>query len=163
VKCQLCDSPATIHLTDTVQNKKREVHLCRPCAEAQNLIKAQELNLPAILQTFLGEQVGQQMEEFAALKCPECGIRYMEFRSRGRLGCPHDYTVFRTGLLPLLHRIHRAERHEGKVPRCHPPGHGLAEVSELRRQLQAAVEEERYEEAARLRDLLREREARDEL
>lgn len=163
VKCQLCDNPATIHLTDIVQNKKREVHLCHACAEAKNLVEQDSaLNLPAILQTFLGQQVGQKMEELARLTCPVCGIRYMEFRAQGRLGCPHDYEIFQAGLEPLLTRIHRKTRHVGKVPRCRAPASQQAEILELRKQLKDAVAEERYEEAARLRDLLREREARDE-
>ena len=35
----------------------------------------------------------------------------IEFRADGRLGCPHDYEVFRVGLEPLLQRIHRSGRH----------------------------------------------------
>ena len=60
---------------------------------------------------------GQLTDELARLTCPACGIKYMEFRSEGRLGCPHDYQVFRTGLEPLLNKIHRADRHVGKRPR----------------------------------------------
>ncbi len=86
----------------------------------------------------------------------------MEFRAQGRLGCPHDYTVFRVGLEPLLQRIHRATRHVGKAPRRVVPAERHAERVELRRRLQAAIEAEAYEEAARLRDLLREKEATDE-
>ena len=59
------------------------------------------LNLPAILQTLIGQHVGQLTDELARLTCPVCGIKYMEFRAEGRLGCPHDYTVFRAGLEPL--------------------------------------------------------------
>ena len=29
---QFCDSPATVHLTDIVNKKKRELHLCEECA-----------------------------------------------------------------------------------------------------------------------------------
>src|SRR5262249_31302095 len=100
--------------------------------------------------------------ELARLACPVCGIKYMEFRAEGRLGCPHDYEVFRAGLGPLLQRIHRAERHKGKVPRRRPPAGAVQSEVELRRRLRAAVEAESYEEAARLRDLLRHREATDE-
>jgi protein arginine kinase activator len=164
VNCQVCGSnPATVHLTDIVQGTKKETHLCQSCAENQQLLQHQELNLPAILQTLIGQHVGPQADELARLACPTCGIRYMEFRARGRLGCPHDYAVFRNGLEPLLQRIHRSARHIGKSPRHGGarPGH-LAEVVELRRQLTAAVTAEAYEEAARLRDLLREKEAGDE-
>jgi protein arginine kinase activator len=87
----------------------------------------------------------------------------MEFRNSGRLGCPHDYAVFRAGLAPLLERIHRAGRHRGKSPRRRPPDPARqAELVDLRRRLRAAVEAEAYEDAVRLRDLLRQKEATDE-
>jgi protein arginine kinase activator len=66
-------------------------------------------------------------------------------------------------LEPLLYRIHRARRHTGKCPR-----HGkvnaakAAEIMELRNRLRLAVETEAYEEAARLRDLIRQKEHTDE-
>jgi protein arginine kinase activator len=163
MKCQSCANPATVHLTDIIQGTKKELHLCQACAEEQQLIKQQELNLPAILQTLIGQHVGPLTDELARLTCPACGIKYMEFRAEGRLGCPNDYEVFRAGLEPLLQRIHRSGRHVGKAPRsgrlssaCH------AEFVKLRGQLRAAVESELYEEAARLRDLLRQKEATDE-
>ncbi|HXG08730.1 MAG TPA: UvrB/UvrC motif-containing protein [Gemmataceae bacterium] len=163
MKCQLCSNPATVHLTKIVEQKKKELHLCERCAEQQQLVQQKELSLPAILQTLIGQHVGPWTDELARLACPACGIKYMEFRAEGRLGCPHDYAVFRVGLEPLLQRIHRAGRHVGKAPRRRPRSAAAeAEVLELKRQLRAAVEAERYEEAARLRDLLREKEAADE-
>jgi protein arginine kinase activator len=163
MKCQSCSSPATVHLTDIVNGHKKELHLCQACAEQQQLIKEKELNLPAILQTLIGQHVGQLTDELARLTCPACGIKYMEFRAAGRLGCPHDYEVFRVGLAPLLERIHRASRHVGKTPRRRPVSAAVqAEVMELHRQLREAVEREAYEDAARLRDLIRQKEATDE-
>src|SRR6202045_5040736 len=117
MKCQSCSAPATVHLTDIVDGHKKQLHLCQVCAEQQQLIKHQELNLPAILQTLIGQPTGQLTDELARLTCPACGIKYMEFRAEGRLGCPNDYEVFRVGLEPLLERIHRAGKHVGKVPR----------------------------------------------
>jgi protein arginine kinase activator len=152
-----------VHLTDIVDGQKKEVHLCQQCAQQQQLVQQQELNLPAILQSLIGQHLGQLTDELARLTCPACGIKYMEFRAEGRLGCPHDYEVFRAGLGPLLQRIHRAGRHVGKSPRCGPVDAArLAELIDLRRQLRTAVETEAYEEAARLRDLLRQKEATDE-
>jgi protein arginine kinase activator len=162
MKCQLCAEPATVHLTDIVEGKKRVTHLCHKCAEAQELVKKEELNLPAILQTLIGQHLGQHTDQLARLACPQCGIKYMEFRAQGRLGCPHDYAVFRAGLEPLLRRIHRANRHVGKSPRRQVDQARHAEFLELRRRLQEAVQSEAYEEAAQLRDLLRIKEATDE-
>jgi protein arginine kinase activator len=162
VKCQRCSKTATVHLTDIVDGQKKELHLCQDCAEQQQLLTKQELNLPAILQTIIGQHLGQLNDELARLTCPACGIKYMEFRAEGRLGCPHDYEVFRTGLEPLLQRIHRAERHVGKCPRRRGSPALQAELLELRTRLRAAIDAELYEEAARLRDLLRQKEATDE-
>src|SRR5262249_7187111 len=137
--------------------------LCQACAEQQQILKHQELNLSVILQTVIGPHLGPPTDEVSRLTCPVCGIKYMEFKAEGRLGCPHDYQVFHVALEPLLEPIHRSARHVGKVPRH--TGHNLArqaEILELRRQLRSAVEAEAYEEAARLRDLLRQKEAADE-
>ena len=160
MKCQSCSNPATVHITTIEKGgQKRIVHLCQACAEQQQLVKQQELNLPAILQALIGQHVGPLTDELSRLACPVCGTKYMEFRAEGRLGCPHDYEVFRPGLLPLLQRIHRGVRHVGKAPRHGRLSDGLqAELIDLRRRLREAVTAEAYEEAARLRDLLRQKE-----
>jgi len=161
MKCHSCSNPATVHITTIEKGgQKKIVHLCQACAEQQQLVKQQELNLPAILQTLIGQHVGQLSDELARLTCPQCGIKFMEFRQQGRLGCPHDYTVFRAGIEPLLERIHRSVRHVGKSPRRGAEAQAeQVELLELRRQLRQAVEAEAYEEAARIRDLLRQKEA----
>ncbi len=162
MKCQSCEGRATVHLTGIVDGKKKELHLCQDCAGQQQLVKPQQLNLPAILQMLIGQHVGALSDELARLTCPACGLGYMEFRAEGRLGCPYDYEVFRAGLEPLLQRIHRSLRHVGKAPRHNlANAANVAEVIELRRRLQAAVESEAYEEAAQLRDQLRTKEASD--
>jgi protein arginine kinase activator len=170
MKCQFCSNPATVHLTKIVNKQKTEVHLCQGCAAKQHAPAAAELSLSAILQSLIGQHVSSVTEELARLKCPTCGLKYMEFRADGRLGCPADYEVFRAGLLPILQRIHRATRHAGKVPlrrSAAPPrwrlcGDSAAEVLDLRQQLRRAIETEHYERAAELRDLIRQKEASDE-
>ena len=155
MKCQLCSKPATVHLTDIVNNQKKELHLCQGCAEAQQLLKHQELNLPAILQSLIGQHLGPA-DELARLCCPACGMKYMEFRAQGRLGCPHDYEEFREELTSLLENIHGETRHCGKVPRRLPQSKQTqSELLQLRKQLLQAVNKEAYEEAARLRDRIR--------
>ncbi len=165
MKCHDCGKKkATVHLTDIVDGFKNELHLCPDCAEKRQLMQKQEVNLPAILETLIGQHLGQLTDELARLTCPACGIKYMEFRAEGRLGCPNDYEAFRAGLQPLLERIHRGTvRHVGKTPRRGTRlGPALAELIDLRRKLHEAVEAEEYEKAARLRDLLRQKEATDE-
>jgi protein arginine kinase activator len=163
VKCQSCEQSATVHLTEIVNGKKKEKHFCQDCAQKLELMKQQELNLTAILQSVIGQHVGGQTDELARLTCPSCGIKYMEFKAAGRCGCPQDYQVFREPLLPLLERIHRGNRHVGKVP-PHALKHAArqAELRDLRQKLRGAVEREAYEEAALLRDQIKQKEQADE-
>jgi protein arginine kinase activator len=139
------------------------MHLCPECAEAQKLLQQEELNLSVILQTVIGQHVSPVTDELARLSCPLCKIKYMEFRAEGRLGCPHDYQVFRTALQPLLQRIHRKTHHVGKSPRnAERTRARQAELLELRLKLLRAVEAEDFEKAARLRDLLKQKESENE-
>jgi protein arginine kinase activator len=138
--------------------QRRELHLCESCAEKKQVIAKQELNLSSILQHLIGAHLSGA-DQLARLVCPVCGIKYMDFRAEGRLGCPHDYEVFRAGLEPLLQRIHRAQRHAGKRPRLdQQKTERHRELLELRRQLRDAVDNEAYEKAAQLRDLIRQKE-----
>lgn len=165
MKCQFCSNPATVHLTDIIDQQKKELHLCEACARQQQLLPEpkQELNLPALLNLLIGQHVSPVTEKLARSACPDCGTSYMEFRHAGRLGCPADYEVFREGLLPILERLHRSTRHTGKVPRHRAQNAARqAELLDLRHRLRSAVDAERYEEAAGLRDLLRQKEATDE-
>ena len=80
----------------------------------------------------------------------------MEFRQKGRLGCPKDYEIFTGQLRDLLERIHGATRHTGRLPGLDDDA--LAQrnrVSELQQKLADAIREEAYEDAAQLRDELK--------
>ncbi|MCS7045560.1 MAG: UvrB/UvrC motif-containing protein [Gemmataceae bacterium] len=158
-KCQSCGAPANVTLTTVIGGQKQTAHFCQQCSEKKQLIKHQELNLSVILQTMIGQHVGASTDELARLTCPSCGIKYMEFKAEGRLGCPRDYKVFQKPLEALLHRIHRATRHVGKIPPHASRNASVqAELMELRQKLREAIDIEAYEEAARLRDLIRQKE-----
>ena len=164
--CQRCKNNASVHLTQRVGESRQELHLCLACAQKAGLAVPEnppDLALDAVVQSLIVAHVGELVGELADLSCPDCGIKYMEFRAEGRLGCPHDYTTFRGALETLVQRIHRGVRHVGKVPLHFQANRAWQEeVVRLRRQLRTAVETEAYEEAARLRDLLRQKEARHE-
>ncbi len=155
MRCQRCQKEATIHLTDRVKDRKRELHLCPNCAQKAGLLLPESppnLALDAVVQSLIVAHVGELVGELAERACPDCGIKFMEFRAGGRLGCPQDYRVFAAGLLPLIQRYHGATRHVGKTAR---PAAGAGERLRLRTRLREAIAREDYEEAARLRDRLR--------
>ena len=153
--CQRCKNNASVHLTQRVGESRQELHLCLACAKKAGLAvpeKPPDLALDAVVQSLIVAHVGELVGELADLSCPDCGIKYMEFRAGGRLGCPQDYRVFSRGLLPVLQRVHGATRHVGKAARQRP---GAINRLRLRSQLREAILHENYEEAARIRDELR--------
>jgi protein arginine kinase activator len=161
--CHFCGQPATIHYTSIVAAEKVEQHLCEGCARERGVIAADAtpaapLNLQALVQLILGQHPPPAADA-GSLKCPECGLKYAQFRADGRLGCPHDYDAFRDALLPLLERIHRDADHRGKAPRR---AAGRADLADLRADLNRAIRDERYEDAAALRDRIRQKEGADE-
>lgn len=154
MKCQKCNKQAVMHITEVLGEEQfEEYHLCEDCAQKylyeppKKGGKQSEAN------------VGEESEEIGSLnarECPVCGIKFVEFRNSGRLGCPHDYEEFREELLPLLENIHGETRHAGKQPRRLPQTRqAQSELIQLRKQLQQAISREAYEEAASIRDRIR--------
>jgi protein arginine kinase activator len=153
MKCSKCPKVATLHITEIVsENQFEEHHLCEDCAQKyfNEPTKPGKLPMPSM----------EEMEEGGAgpmnRECPVCGMKFVDFRNSGRLGCPHDYEAFREDLAPLLENIHGDTRHCGKTPRRLPQTRlTQSELVQLRKQLTQAVGREAYEEAAQLRDQIR--------
>ena len=155
MKCQRCAKQATLHITEVLGDDRfEELHLCEDCAKKY-------LYEPAQAQQATKKAGGKPTSadlpaDIGAKQCDICGVKFVEFRNTGRLGCPHDYDAFREELLPLLESIHGDTRHHGKAPRRAPKARtSHVELTQLRKQLQQAVHDEKYEEAARIRDQIR--------
>jgi len=155
-KCSKCPKPATLHITELVNQVPHEIHLCESCA--QQYLSQEESAVPPDPQSGMMIKLqlqsdDQQLAELDKNVCPNCGITFREFRSQGRLGCPHDYEVFGEELEALLENIHDERQHCGKIPKRAPSdSQRQYQLIKLRNELRKAVAEESYEEAARLRD-----------
>lgn len=157
-KCRRCSKPATLHITELRQGEATEIHLCETCAK-DYLSQAEEVSSPQPDFQFdqLDESEQPQVSGADDRVCPNCGISFREFRTQGRLGCPHDYVVFESDLIPLIENIHGETQHCGKLPRRAPDSSRRQhQLIRLRSELKVAVEEEDYEQAARLRDEIQE-------
>ena len=100
-----------------------------------------------------GAPIAEELAQLDQQKCPVCGITFHDFRSQGRLGCPHDYIAFEAQLEPLLLNIHGENEHIGKIPkRCPQGSEKRTQLIRLRREMADAVTEENYERAKELRD-----------
>lgn len=154
-KCRRCSKPATLHITEIRDGDVQVLHLCESCAH--EYVHTEATDEPDDMEPFAGK-IGEmpsdaEMEQLDALVCPNCEITFKEFRSQGRLGCPHDYIAFEEELLPLLENIHNETQHCGKYPKRSPhSSQQQYQLIRLRNELGQAVSREDYEAAARLRD-----------
>jgi protein arginine kinase activator len=166
MQCEACQkTEATVHLTDVSNNSKREIHLCEECAKEQGVTIKSYMHKSPSFPEFLTQIVHSQTEgssEEKDITCPKCEITYRKFRATGKFGCPHDYTVFKKGVLNLLEKIHGKVQHTGKVPlRATDQISRQKELRGLRADLEKAVREEAYERAAQIRDRIHKLEGRE--
>ncbi|MDI3258081.1 MAG: UvrB/UvrC motif-containing protein [Kyrpidia sp.] len=162
--CQQCGKrPATVHLTKIVNGQKSERHLCESCANELGELQfvPGAFSFPNILGSFFSADAPPGSPPVQTLRCPTCGLTYHQFTQVSRFGCPQCYKAFVPVLDPVLRRIHGSSTHTGKVPRR---GGGRLrlrrELEHLKEQLQEKVRLEQFEEAARLRDQIRDLEQR---
>jgi len=166
MKCQKCEKQATFHITELTGSKPHERHLCEDHARAYLTESSTQNDLAGSIASTLAQGMSKQMslnkaaEELKELDmqtCPICGISFYDFRSRGRLGCPHDYACFGKQLDALILNIHGESEHCGKTPkRTDMASNRRTQLIKLRRDLSEAVAEEEYERARVLRDKIKE-------
>jgi protein arginine kinase activator len=159
MQCDVChQSSATIFLTQVVEGKVQKVNLCQDCAQSKGVTDSTGFNLAEML-----KGVGKETPT-GGLRCSNCGFAQSDFKKSGRLGCSECYAVFHDGLKGLLKAMHSGEQHTGKRPGQPPQvarrSDYSGQIDLLRKRLSASVEAENYEEAAQLRDELRQLESR---
>jgi protein arginine kinase activator len=152
--CSICkEKEATVHLTQIVGDKMQKVDLCEECAKTKGVNDPAGFSLADLL---LGLGASQEMEQVAGgtdLKCPRCGFSQSDFKKAGRLGCSECYATFAEGLEGLLKTMHKGTRHAGKVPEALRATREQADrLKLLQKKLAKAIAEEKFEEAAKLRD-----------
>jgi len=159
MQCEHCgEREACVEVTRVVNGSATKLQLCEQCAKEQGISVSGPIALSDVLLGF-GAKQEPSVQDSAGLACPRCGMKQDDFRRTGRLGCPACYEAFEAELKSLLEAMHRGLRHVGKRPvRESAPTATEYAVPALRKELDAAVAAEDFEEAARVRDLIQDAE-----
>jgi protein arginine kinase activator len=168
-RCQKRD--AKILYTEIINGIKKEQHLCEECAtdyssfQMEKPLLNSELTLGDLLSTLLDNYytTGQTKEAGDSkpdIICERCHTSYEEFLQKGRFGCADCYRSFNNQLGKTLKGIQGSEVHTGKRPKGYTTKmdriiKGITEAEKLALKLQEAIEKEEFEEAARLRDIIK--------
>jgi len=149
--CDVCQkNSASVHLTEIINGKVVEMHICQDCARDKANQFKENLSVSNLLGPLLDgvDQAAQRR-----ICCHFCGLTFSEFKKKGRFGCGNCYTVFKDQLSAFLKNIHGSTRYMGKIPAgVFVKNSNEVTLKELKVRLARAVELENYEEAACLRD-----------
>lgn len=168
--CERCDNfEATFHLTEISNNVQNELHLCSRCAKNINFnsdITGNLITLRSLSAIIADDAINNENNTM----CLKCGLTDVELTLNGRPGCPSCYKYFKS-ILETISGNNNKKKYSGKKPFNYVEvmdslgttpilnsinTESLMSKQEMEEELKVAVIEERYEDAAKLRDKIKE-------
>ena len=174
--CENCQKrEANVNYLENINGVKKEYHLCEECSRklgiTSQMEKAMNFSMPLDFPSFFGSLLEDfsspafmpYLNEVKNTQCNSCGSSFDDIVNTGRFGCPNCYETFEDKMDPILKRLQGANRHVGRLGKIsdnqikqtkpkEKAEEPKSEKEKLEEQLKQAIQEERYEEAAKIRD-----------
>lgn len=175
----LCDNcgkrNANVKYTQIINGNKKEMMLCEECSKKLG-IGNMNLNMPIDFSSFFSDFLDEfggtsfipTLTSARELKCNDCGLSFEEFMHTGKFGCKGCYDAFEDNLDAIFKSIQGSNRHIGRLEKENKANNHVknekkeetkieeskekTELEKLQDELQLAIKEERYEDAATIRD-----------
>lgn len=184
--CQNCGkNEANIRYTQIINGVKKEVALCSECAAKLGLENMDiPINFNSFLGDFFNDFAEREFLpnlKTEEVRCKNCNMSYDDFINTGMFGCSKCYDTFSSPIDSLLKNLHGTAKHIGRGPKetnkeSDKKTNLSSEIEEkckvenkvksdeenkdnktkLEQELAKAIKEERYEDAAKIRDELKE-------
>lgn len=173
MKCSHChEKEANTHIRRIINGKKEEMYLCEECARELGVMDEFDFE-PLTMDSFFGNLLGAGAAALNSLagveRCTYCGSSFNDIINSGKVGCAHCYDRFDDRLAPSIEKLHGRTKHVGKhVTYTEEPDkkdkqpdskdNKASEISEedkLKAELQTAIKEQRFEDAAVIRDQIK--------
>ena len=139
---------ATTHYKSVVNGKVYEEYLCPNCAENLNI---SSFYFPNVFSSLLGENANI----IKITRCSCCGSSFNDIKRSGKADCSKCYETFKEEILHSLNQIHCTTKHkltEGVTLNKSVESKTENALEIKKQELKQAVLEERFEDAAKLRD-----------
>lgn len=178
--CDNCGKrEANVRYSENINGRKKELNLCEECSKKLG-ISNMDFSMPIDFSSFFGEfmedfakpEFMPLWNEIRTLKCNQCGYSFEDIANSGKLGCGNCYEIFQERLDPIIRRIQGDNHHVGRIGKIidskieqkmeKPASKGGKtnesvkekhnQLEKLQEDLKQAIKEERYEEAAKIRD-----------
>lgn len=155
MKCEKCNErEATVLYKQTINGETTTAHLCHECAAKAQGEAGFSAHFP-----FGGDLFGNLFGISApakspvSKKCEGCGATFADIRRAGKVSCPKCYETFSTELEPTIRSLYGNTVHVGRAPAERRAARDKQNrVTQLKKELREAIEAEKFEDAARLRD-----------
>lgn len=168
--CQICRKKRSSgHIVQIAFGRKYiDLYVCEDCAKALlenagiNLDEAEAFSFGDFLKFFFSTM---ELDSSDAQTCPVCGSSFSDFQRKSLLGCSNCYNVFKAKLEPIIINYQGSNKHIGKgshykeetpiLKENKPKKEPQPELETLKKELKKAINEERYEDAATIRDKIK--------
>lgn len=108
------------------------------------------------LQMLLEDSQGGYYQNQKQIRCPRCQMVWKDFQNSGLLGCGECYQTFAKELSSIIGQLQGSKEHKGKVPVSYHETLSLQrKIMQLKEELQRLAKAEKFEEAAKVRDAIR--------
>ncbi len=155
--CEKCGKyNATTHIHSYVNGVVTEKYLCSHCAAQEGIDGFAADGLNGLLSSMFGDVFSLE-DRSDEKRCSCCNMSFSDIAKSGKVGCPECYKTFYSELLPYLKRVHGSIKHTGIIPNKAPLVVKNSEdtLNALKIQLASLVKEEKFEEAAIVRDKIK--------
>lgn len=183
--CDNCGKKeANVKYSENINGVKREFNLCEECSKKLGIGEI-NFKMPIDFSSFFGDfmedfatpEFMPLFSDIKTLKCNDCGYTFDDIVNTGRLGCANCYDVFEDRLDPIIRKIQNSNRHIGRIGKILDSkiekrqektdnknvdnkeklvNKENNELENLQLELKEAIKDERYEEAAKIRDRIKE-------
>ena len=173
----LCDNcgkrEANVRYSENINGRKKELNLCEECSHKLG-IDQMDFSMPidfsnffeGFMDNFGSNEFIPMLSDLKTLKCNSCGYTFDDIANTGRLGCKDCYDVFQDRLDPIIKRVQGSNKHVGRIGKIidskidnkntgnkeEKVKQPISEKEKLEYELKEAIKEERYEDAAKIRD-----------
>ena len=176
---------ANVRYSENINGKKKELNLCEECSKKLG-IGEMDFSMPIDFSNFLGgfmedlatPEFMPMLNTLKGTKCNSCGSTFDDIINTGMLGCQDCYDFFEDRLDPIIRRLQGSNRHVGRIGKIidskideknkkesdvqsDKENVETKKIEKLKEQLKKAISEEKYEEAAKIRDEIKSLESKE--
>lgn len=157
--CQSCGkNQANTHIKRIINGELTEYMLCEKCAAKlgySNIFENFGFDFDNLLGSFFANDKSK-LVQLNNKRCDFCGASFEDISNTGKVGCANCYKVFFEQLMPSIKRIHGNTKHAGKYASIAGEKSVLEnQIKNLKERMKVAINEQNFEEAAKIRDELK--------